>query len=130
MIIKVIGRGLEFISKYLSKENLDLLNSRLAKLESPFLEEDKVCDVLEMEILNKEVLKVIFRDYGSKNFESVAVLKGEYDKKRDKRVFFIQKLNKENKQIDEYQIMCVFATNVEADILAWFTEKNMVLIKK
>lgn len=130
-MIKVIGKGLDFISKNLTKENFELLIQQFDKLglfESE--EESETCEVLSVDFLSRESLKSIFDNYGTKEFEGVAMLKGEYDKKRDTRVFFIQKLDDKNKQINEFEILCVYATNVDSEILGWFVNKNMVLIKK
>ncbi|UVD79269.1 hypothetical protein NWE55_14215 [Myroides albus] len=133
-MIKSIGKGLSFVKKYLTKENLELLGKQLENFGSikifDFEDEYEDCEVLYVEFLDVDKLKQIFKEYGAKEYENVVILKGNYDSDKDQRVYFIQKLNGENKQVNEYEILCVYTTNVDSQILKWFANKDMVLIKK
>ena len=144
-MIKHLGKGVAFLKSMATKENLDLLEKLLTKVEKSAegvlskmdeLNEkiventEDLCEVLEVEFLNKNSLKGIFDNYGSKNYHSVALLKGKYDEKRDRRVFFVQKLDSEKKPVNESEVLCIYVNNVDSVIQQWFGDKEMVLINK
>lgn len=144
-MVKLIGRGYIFLKGIATEENLKIAEKFLSKAENAgnkILEKvdelneeiventDKLCEVLEVDLLNTDSLKEIFNNYGAKDFQSVALLKGEYDKKRDKRVYFIQKLDSDKKPVTENEILCLYVNNIDSAIQQWFGIKEMVIINK
>jgi|SRR5690554_1517307 len=144
-MVKLIGRSYAFFKSMATEENLKIAEKFLSKVEKAGEEilnkidglnetivenTDKLCEVLEVDLLNMDSLNEIFDNYGSKKFESVAFLKGEYDKKRDKRVYFIQKLDRNKKPVTENEILCLYVNNIDPAIPQWFGDKEMVVISK
>lgn len=144
-MIKLIGQGYAFLATVMTEENVSLVNKLFDKasaagdsalkgidnLNAKVVENtDKFCEVLDVEFLDKESLKKIFDNFGAKEFYAVAMLKGQYDSKRDKRVFFIQKLDEDRKPINEFDILCLFVNNIDSGVQEWFGEKEMIIIKK
>lgn len=144
-MIKVLGKGLTFLKSIATEENLKIAEKFISKVEkvgedilgkmsevnNAVVENtDNLCDVLETDFLDKDSLKEVIENYGSKNFQFVALLKGRYDDKRDRRVFFIQKLDSEKQPVKEYEILCLYVNNVDTNIQQWFGDKEMVLINK
>lgn len=144
-MVKLLGRGFVFFKSIVTEENLKIAEKFLSKAEKAgkeILEKvdelneaiventDKLCEVLVVDLLNMDSLKEIFENYGANDFQSVALLKGEYDKKKDKRVYFIQKLDSDKKPVTENEILCLYVNNIDSAIQQWFGDKEMVIISK
>lgn len=142
---KRLGRGYAYLLSILTKNNLKIVDEFLSKSETvgesilSKLDElnktivgntDELCEVLEIDYLNKESLKEVIENYGSQEFQSVTLLKGKYDEKKERRVFFIQKMDGNKKPVIEHEILCLYVNNVDSDIQEWFANKEMVLINK
>lgn len=144
-MIKTIGKGISFFSRTLTEENFKILESFLSQFEKSgeilleSLDEinskinentESLCEILEVDLLNIESLKEIFTNYGSKNYHSIAFIKGKFDEKKDKRVFFIQKLDAKDNPVQSNEILCLYVNNIKLEIKEWFGDKEMVIIKK
>lgn len=144
-MVKLLGRGFIFFKSVATEENLKIAEKFLSKAEkvgkqiSEKLDQfneviagntDKLCEVLAVDLLNMDSLKEILENYGAKDFQSVVLLKGEYDKKKDKRVYFIQKLDSDKKPVTENEILCLYVNNIDSAIQQSFGDKEMVIINK
>lgn len=135
-MMKVLGKGLNFLKQHLTKENFEFLGSQLKSFNGDFSnsfysEENKeeYCQVIELDYLTKQSLLSLVENYGNKNFSKIALLKGKYDDFLNQRVFFIQKLNEENEPVNSNEIFCICVNNVDAEIFSWFKGKEMMIIK-
>ena len=144
-MVKILGNGLIFMQRFLSKENLRIAEKFITRAEeigNDILEKaeelnatisentDKLCAVLEIDLLDMSSFKEVIDNHGSVDFHSVVLLKGEFDKKNDKRVYFVQKLDSNKKPVIDGEILCLYVNNVDLGIQQWFGDKEMVLINK
>ncbi|MCD8410676.1 hypothetical protein [Tenacibaculum finnmarkense] len=144
--ITILGKGLEALNKIMTPENLakfkdfskktvKTINDFGHKIDeySDKIKEntEKYCTVLEVDELNMQSLKAIIDEHGAKNFHFVVLLKGKFDEQRDKRVYFLQKLDENKKPItNQNEIFCIYTDLLDNKIKESFGDKEMLLIKK
>ncbi len=144
-MIKLMGKGFLFFKSIATEDNLRIMDHFLTTAERVSNEifdkmdelndtvvknTDDLCEVLDVEFLDRNSLKEIFDNYGAKNFHSVALLKGKYDDRKERRVYFVQKLDNDKKPINASEVLCIYANNVDTIIQQWFGDKEMILINK